>query len=312
MLNLLFKSSDRKKKEASSLIEESNKHALEAMRRYEYEMDSKSDHAIDIFKLRKEKTRARMISAINGIKFCGFEAEGKVKKFQENEMQKIFREEWEGLQHDMRSLTSKMYESQMGLKNDFENIILNLKSNTKKIRVPQPKEQFSDLEKIVRASQNGSQIGQIVCFAAASAGALLLLPSSAVAAQGTGIITVAQGSGNVIAHGTAHGTGQIAAHGTAQIFGVVIPGLNILLATYSLYCIGKFFFDDSEVRKDLISHIDKSLDSVYGTAINGSLEECGLYGQFQNVKTQFREAIRRLYEESIQPVVDVINWSFDD
>lgn len=312
----LFNKEMNNKDEIKSLLADLNNQKYEALNRYDYDIEMLLVNTSRIYKLHRERTKQKISDELSNISLAGFGAEEKIKDF-EKVRTKIFSKEWELFQAELRSLGETIYRSEKSLEKEFENIINELSRNCGRLRAPEPNLECFSLPNGAGNSTfvspgglaNVSRVGIL-----SVAGALGFFPASAYADGGTHVAThgathgvahgathgATHGTAHVIAHGTAHGVG----HGAAHAFGWLVPGLNVALITYSAFCLGKFFFDDSDAKKKYRDHICNDIDSAYRKVVEGDGDVLGLDAQVRHIRAEFKKRKEDLFNKAIEPTLE--------
>lgn len=318
----LFKK-EMDKNEINNLLANLNSQKYEALNRYDHDIEMLLIDVARICKCHREQTKQRIFCELSNIDLTGFGREEKTKDFEKTKM-RIFSEEWETFQNELRGLGEKIYRSEKALDKEFECIINELSKNCGRLRAPQPILEYFSLpsetdHSMFSSSGNLVNISRVGIVTMASvAGALGFFPSSAyadgtahvvnhTATHGTGHMAVhgaTHGAGHGLAHVVGHGTGHAVGHGVGHAVGWLIPGINIALIGYSAFCLGKFFFDDSDAKRKFREHINNDIDSAYRKAVEGDGDVLGLDAQIRHIRAEFKHQKESLFNKAIEPTLD--------
>jgi hypothetical protein len=321
--------SNLNKAQTLQLITELNNRKYDAINHYEHDIDQFIERVREVSMSRKEKTKKIVLEKLNKSSFAGFGQKKKIDDFYKLTLEKIHSSEWESFQGELRNLGENFYKSEEKLQNGLQEILTTLSSECKKIRAPKPDLQTFNLQQsnyqLPFSDGNLGNYYNIGAGAVLSAGcALGFFPPDATAStivHGTSG-TVVHGSSGIVVHGTAipightaghtvshaasHAAGHAAGQTAGHTLGWFIPGLQIVLIGYSAFCIGKFLFDDAEVKEKIYDDVSQNLDKLYRLIIEGDNEKLGLDGQLRHIKSEFRKNKEALFDKSIQPTMEGI------
>lgn len=121
-----------------------------------------------------------------------------------------------------------------------------------------------------------------------------------VLAHGAGH-SLGHGAGHVLAHGAGHAIAHGASAGTAHFIGSFIPGLNIAIAAFSVVKLLNFFFNDSDIKKEIIDKVNNLLENNLKELRKKKMQE------FKEVKEQHLKSKKYDFEIASKPTLDEIN-----
>lgn len=301
----------------------------DAIERYEHDINSLIRDVSQAIESSRNKTKQKFESRLSELDLTGFNKfalEEKIESFNQNKLQPIFNSEASSIQRKMAKLGDKFYRVENQLDADLESVLNKLRSSCGSLNVPAPdinlfrvqrKDRLAKMLEAAAKNGNTYVVGGIV-----SAVCLLGFSQSAAAetlsdttTHGTGHM-MTHGTGHMMTHGTGHmmthGTGHIMSHGTGHVIGhgaghtlghVIggfVPVLNIALLGFSLFKIGRFLFDDSEVKDKIRSHTRSEIDKYYSD-MNSEI-----INQLHQIKDDFRQQKERLFNQCAQLTIEAL------
>jgi len=307
---------DSQNKKFKQLLRQIETQKMNALNLYNNDIDRLIEQVKVMSNYFECSTKEKFLQKLEEINLAGFGRKEKLEDFNKYQLQPTLEKQTTEFQKELRKLGEEFYYIEKKLENDFSQILLNLKNNCQRLRISEPDFNFYNLEveekqsihEILSSTTKSVKIDRLGYVAVSCAALLGFFPSDALADTTTD--AAAHGVGHGVGHAAGHGVGHAAAHGVghaaAHGVGLAIPILNIALISFSLYRLGKFFFDDSEVKKQFREHTLNEISKYYRIIREGKGSDLGLDGQLQYIKNEFCKSQEKLFDKSLQPTLESV------
>ncbi len=333
--DILRVKNQQNKQNIKQLLHQTSELKRSALKRYEHDIDRLIDQVKTTVDSFESTTKKDFLEELTTVNFAGFGQQEKIENFNKFRLQPILEKQLRNLQEELIRLGEQFYYVEENLDNEFSEILRDLKNNCRRLRIAEPDFNFSELEKkstheVLYLPTKSQKVAGLVGVTAVSCAAILgFFPSDALAdtttdasAHGVGHAS-AHGVGHAAGHGVGHAAGHAAGHGVGHVavhgvghavghaVGFAIPVLNVALIGFSAYRLCKFFFDDSEIKKELKNNTLNEISKYYRVIMYGKDSNLGLDGQLKCVKDEFRKSRQKLFDQSIQPTLESVLATLD-
>ncbi|MBD2358888.1 hypothetical protein H6G41_30550 [Tolypothrix sp. FACHB-123] len=324
---------DSQNEKIEQLLRQVETQKMNALNRYNNDIDRLIEQVKVMSNYFECSTKENFLKELEETNLAGFGKKEKLEEFNKYKLQPILEKQTTEFQKELKKLGEQFYYIEKNLENNFSQILLNLKNNCQRLRISEPDFNFYKLEvdekqsihKILSSTTKSVKVDHLGGYVAVSCAALLgFFPSDALAdtttdaaahgvghAAGHGVGHAAgHGVGHAVGHGVGHavghGVGHAVGHGVGHAVGLAIPILNVALISFSLYRLGKFFFDDSEVKKQFREYTLNEISKYYRIIRDGKGSDIGLDGQLQYIKNEFCKSQQELFDKSLQPTLESV------
>lgn len=315
------------KRQVAPYVQASDSKKRQSLRLYENRIDHLINELSSLAGECRRNTQNEIRSKLyySNYSFAGFNRKEKIERFERECIQPIFSRNWDKFKYKVRNIGEQFRVTEEQLNEELESVLWELVRNCRDLKIlPPTHRSFASKIRGRKLLEGNLTLELRDAGTMVVASGLLIQATSNAAVHGSATAaghagvaghSVGHGitlssthaighSGATIAghtaagHAAAHGGTAVAGHAAGHAVGAVFPLIYVGFAAFYGLKAWKFFFDDSEQKSELLSHVNRYIESQYRSALEGSGGNPGLLDQLRTASSQFSRQREATFDQT--------------